>query len=236
MKRTSLLTAISAFTLTFFISSSAQATRAEAEFLRTVAEQYVLAQFPKNTDSLSKIEVEAAKLDERRDYGGKCEGYLTAELQGSRITRSSQVKITCSKPGSGYTVYVPVTVRRLVASVTAAANLPRSTVISPDMLKEGFVDENTNSQSAVNNPDELTGVKLKRDIKEGDQIKKGDFCMVCRGDPVNIEAVTSNLSLKASGEALSDGNLNDQVQVRNSKSKKVITATVTAAGTVRVRL
>ncbi len=219
-----------------FTAMPAKATRAEAEFLRTVAEQYVLAQFPQGQQGGARIDVKAARLDERRDYGGKCEGYLTAELQGSRITRSSQVKISCARPGAGYTIYVPVTVRRLIPSVTAAQNLPRSTVIGPGMLKEDYVDESTNSQAAVNDAQALQGVKLKRDIREGEQIRNGDFCMVCRGDPVNIEAVTSNLSLKAQGETLTDGNLNDQVQVRNSKSKKVITATVTGAGTVRVLL
>jgi flagella basal body P-ring formation protein FlgA len=215
---------------------AAHATRAEAEFLRTVAEQYVLAQFPNNQNQDFRIDVKAARLDERRDYGGKCEGYLTAELQGSRITRSSQVKITCSKPGAGYSIYVPVTVRKLIPSVTAAADLPRSTVITRDLIKEDYVDQSTNSQAAVNDPGALIGAKLKREVKAGDQFHSGDFCMVCRGDPVNIEAVTSNLSLKAQGEALTDGNLNDQIQVRNAKSKKVISATVTAAGTVRVLL
>ncbi|MGN0908909.1 MAG: flagellar basal body P-ring formation chaperone FlgA [Succinivibrio sp.] len=212
------------------------ATRAEADFLRTVAEQYVLAQFPAGQDGGARIDVKAARLDERRDYGGKCEGYLTAELNGSRITRSSQVKITCSKPGSAYTIYVPVTVRRLVPTVTAATNIPRSAVITQDMLRQDYVDESTNSQAAVNDAQALVGAKLKREVREGEQIRSGDFCMVCRGDPVNIEAVTSNLSLKAQGEALTDGNLNDQVQIRNSKSKKVIQATVTGAGTVRVLL
>ena len=236
MKSASLLIGLTAAAACAFMPASALATSAEAEFLRTVAEQYVLAQFPQGLQDGAKIDVKAARLDERRDYGGKCEGYLTAELQGSRITRSSQVKITCAKPGAGYTIYVPVTVRRLIPSITAATSLPRATVIGPGMLKEDYVDESTNSQAAINDAKVLEGAKLKRDIRQGEQIRNGDICMVCRGDPVNIEAVTSNLSLKAQGEALTDGNLNDQVQVRNSKSKKVITATVTASGTVRVLL
>ena len=230
-----ILTTVSAAAALCLSIPQAQATREEAQFLRTVAEQYMLAQFRDQGDG-SRIEVQAAGLDERRDYGGKCEGYLTAPLQGSRITRSSQVKISCKKPGHAFEVIVPVSVRRLIPSVTAARNLARSEIISADMLRETYVDDRTNSQAAVNDVRALTGVRLKRAIKEGEQIKSGDFCMVCRGDQVNLEAQTPYLSVKTKGEALSDGNLNDQVQVRNLKTRKVVTGFVTGAGSVKIAL
>lgn len=220
------------FLLAFAFNFPANATSEETEYLRHVAEQYMLAQFP--SDSQYKIEVKAGKLDERRSYGGHCDGYLMAEIPGSRITRSSLVRISCRDPKNTYTVTVPVTVRKLVPTVTAADNLRKQTVITPQMLREAYVDIDTNSATAVNDAGSLVGCKLKKDVKAGDQIKNGDFCMVCRGDEVNIEAVSGNLYLKTKGEALGDGNLNDQVQVRNSRSRKVVNATVTAAGTVRV--
>ena len=64
-----ILTTVSAAAALCLSIPQAQATREEAQFLRTVAEQYMLAQFRDQGDG-SRIEVQAAGLDARRDYGG----------------------------------------------------------------------------------------------------------------------------------------------------------------------
>lgn len=214
----------------------AVATSEEAEFLKHVAEQFVLAQFPDRDEGSYKVEVEAGRLDEKRDYGGKCQGYLTAELAGQKVIPGALVKIMCSKPDSRYSISVPVSVTILRPTLIASRPLPRGTVIDSSMLTETWVSEKINNPAAINDLQGLEGVKLKKDIKAGSQIKRNDFCMVCRGDMVTIEASTSNLSLKTSGQAVDDGNLNDTVQIRNSKSKKIVTAVVTGPGAVRVML
>ena len=60
--------------------------------------------------------------------------------------------------------------------------------------------------------------------------------MVCRGDNVTIEAQTANLAVKTQGIAMADGNLGDQIQVRNIKSRRLISAIVSSSGTVKVGL
>ena len=215
------------------LSDNALANREDAAFLKKAAEQYMLAQFPKEQSS-TKIEVKAGAIDESRDYGGKCEGYLTAQLQSRRITRNSQVKLSCTKPDKSWNVVVPVTIRRLVATVTAVTNIPRRSVIDQSMLEESYVDADVNSAAAINDLDALLGSRVKKDIKAGDQIKNGDFCMICRGDDITIQAQKGSLNVKTQGQALSDGNIGDQVQVRNTKSRKVVTGIVSAAGIVQV--
>lgn len=214
----------------------AAATPAEAEFLKHVAEQFVLAQFPDRNHGSYKVEVKAGKVDELRDYGGKCEGYLTAELAGQKVVPGAQVRIECSRPGAKFTVNVPVSVSILRPAVIAARPLPRGTVLDASMLQSTWVSEKLSNPAAVSDPQGLLGVKLKKDLKAGSQIRRSDFCMICRGDMVTIEAATSNLSLKTSGQAVDDGNLNDNVQIRNTKSKKIVTGVVTGPGTVRVLL
>lgn len=209
------------------------ATVQEAEFLRKVAEQYVLAQFQNRSDDI-RVQVEAGRLDERRDYGGKCEGYLTAQLRGNEIRSTSQVIISCDQPGNKYTLYIPVQVSILTPALVAARNLTKGNVISPDDLATVYIDENTNLTTAVSDPNILVGSRLKRDVRQGDQIRSNGFCVVCKNDKVNIVARSHGLSLKTSGLALQEGNINESIQVRNLKSEKVISAVVTAPGEVQV--
>lgn len=211
---------------------SAQATPEEANFLRHVAEQYILAQFPENTDK--KIEVEAGRLDDRRDYGGHCDGYLTAELRGSEIRSSSQVKITCTQPRNEYTLYIPVKVSLLTPALVASRPLGRGQMISPHDLKTIYINEAMSVPSAISDPNVLVGSRLKRDVKEGEQIRANTFCVVCKNDKISIIANSHGLSLKTSGQALEEGNINDTIRVRNLKSQKIIMGVVTSPGTVEV--
>ena len=187
----------------------------------------MLAQFQNRTDDI-KVEVEAGRLDERRNYGGRCEGYLTAQLRGNEIRSSSQVMISCSQPGNQYTLYIPVRVSVLTPALVAARNLTKGNVISPDDLKQVYLNENTNLTTAVSDPNVLVGSRLKRDVRQGEQIRSNGFCVVCKNDKVNIVAS------KTSGIALQEGNVNESIRVRNIKSDKVISAVVTAPGEVQV--
>lgn len=214
-------------------SAQTFATPQEAAFLRKVAEQYVLAQF-QNLDDNTKVSVEAAKIDERRDYGGKCEGYLTAELKGSEIKSTSQVKITCSKPGSQYTIFLPVKVQMLSPALVASRNLTRGSVIGPKDLKTIYLNDSTNLTTAVSDPNILVGSRLKRDVKNGEQIRSNAFCVVCKNDKVNIIAKSHGLALKTLGQALDEGNVNETIRIKNLKTNKVITAIVKAPGEVQV--
>ena len=73
--------------LFFIFPVTVNASHADAEFLTNVAKQYMLAQFPANSGD-KKYVVKVSKIDPNRNYGGKCTGYLTAELQNSEIKKS----------------------------------------------------------------------------------------------------------------------------------------------------
>lgn len=214
--------------------SVSQATPQEAEFLRTVAEQYILAQFQDQDYGDKKLEVKAGRLDERRSYGGRCTNYLTAELRGDEIKSTSQVKITCSDPKNPYTIYVPVKVSMLTPALVAARNLNRGAIIGSADLRVIYLNEDTNLSTAVSDPNILVGSRLKRDVKEGDQIRSNSFCVVCKNDKVSIVAKSHGLSLKTMGIALDDGGINQAIRVRNLKSQKIISATVSAPAEVQV--
>lgn len=227
---------LSTFLFLFFSFISlnlSNATPQEAAFLSNVAKQYMLAQFPNDTDDKKYI-VKAGKLDSSRDYGGKCTGFLTAELVNPNIKKSNIVKITCSRKEKPYSVNVPVNVSVFRKSLVASDNIPKGSLITDDLLEIEYVNENTNTASSITDKAMIIGAKSRKDIKAGDQIKISDFCVIAKGDLVTIEAVSKGLSIKTQGQALEEGKLNDLIQVRNTKTKKIIQAVVVAPGTVQV--
>jgi flagella basal body P-ring formation protein FlgA len=80
------------------------------------------------------------------------------------------------------------------------------------------------------------GAKAKKRIAQGRAINKTNFCLVCKGDFVTIIAASDGFSIKTQGMALSSGNVNDQIRVRNSRSNKVISPRVKNARQVIVNL
>ena len=60
--------------------------------------------------------------------------------------------------------------------------------------------------------------------------------MVCKGDNVTIYAKTRTLTIKTTGVALQDGNVGEQIRVRNQKSGKTISARVKDVESVEVNI
>jgi len=60
--------------------------------------------------------------------------------------------------------------------------------------------------------------------------------IISKGDEVMIVASTKLFSVKMKGKALSDGNLGQQIPVRNSKTKRIVRGTVIASGIIHVIL
>ena len=131
-------------------------------------------------------------------------------------------------------VNVPVTVNVARATTIASANIPKGTTITADLLEDSFVNESTNTSAVITDKSMILGSKARRDIRAGEQIKVSDFCVIAKGDIVTIVASTNNLEIKTQGQALEEGKVNDLIQVKNVKTKKVIQAVVTGPNTVKV--
>lgn len=218
----------------FSLFSKINAQENPSSYLQKVAEQYVLAVL-ENQKVNYKVSVKAYDIGTSRDYN-KCEGFLTAQLTSKEISNKTSVKIVCHKKDNEFTLYVPVKVTKLVKTVIAMQNLNRGSTIGPDDISEQYIDANDNLSSAVSDIKMLLGAKVKQNIKEGSQIKEGQFCTVCKGDKVTINASSKGLSLKTSGEALEDGIIGSNIKVKNGKTKKVIYATILDPNNVQINL
>lgn len=86
---------------------------------------------------------------------------------------------------------------------------------------------------------QMIGKSPRRPLEAGIPVRLGDLALpvlVHKGELVTIELTTASLELTAQGTALEDGAGGALVRIANTKSNRVIDATVTAPGTVTVRL
>lgn len=229
------LTALTLLFLSCAAHTLAYASEEEARFYESVAYNYVNAHF-KNLPADEKAVIRVDKVNPERSFGGRCEGYLTAEITGGELRNASTVKIVCSRPEAPFTLYVPVRITLLRATLVAARNLSAGSILSENDIRSEFLEQGRTISGAISLIDSLIGARVKREVREGEIFQGSNLCTVCKGDRVLIEAKSGNLSLKTSGEALEDGNAGETVRVRNLKTRKVILSTVTGAGEVTVIL
>lgn len=173
-----LLSAVLILFLSSFYVNESCATVSEADFLSNVAKQYMLAQFQEEKGK--RYEVSVGRVDAKKDYGGKCPGFLTARLQDGKIKKNNVVVINCARKDHPFTVNVPVNVTVLREVTVAKDNIPRGSVISEDLIDTVFIPETANTAATITDIRSIVGAKARKDIKAGEQLKKSDFCIVAK--------------------------------------------------------
>ena len=116
----------------------------------------------------------------------------------------------------------------------ASQNIAKGSIVDASVLEKNFINENLNTSGTVTDTQAIVGAKARRDIRAGEIINIDDFCIIAKGDLVNIVARSEGLEIKTQGQALEEGKLNDLIQVKNIKSKKVIQAQVIGPNLVQV--
>jgi flagella basal body P-ring formation protein FlgA len=131
---------------------------------------------------------------------------------------------------SGHLVFhvaVPVLNRAIAAGATIAADDLGTIKLRRDRL----------GADVASDPQQIIGKTPRRPLQTGEPIRLGDLerpVLVHKGELVTILLATANLQLTAQGKALEDGAKDALVHIANTKSDRVIDATVVATGTVSV--
>ncbi|MGL5668094.1 MAG: flagellar basal body P-ring formation chaperone FlgA, partial [Shewanella sp.] len=164
---------------------------------------------------------------------------IRVELASDReISRNNTVKVSCDTPDLTYPwqIFMSVRVDILFPVVVASETLAPGELISPTQVEIRYVDQNSLRGMQFSDTSQLTGVRVKRRVAKNFPIFANNLCFVCKNDSVSIYVRSSNFVLKTVGEALQDGNIGDQIRVKNSSSNKELDAIVTAIGEVEVRM
>ncbi|MGL4920325.1 MAG: flagellar basal body P-ring formation chaperone FlgA, partial [Plesiomonas shigelloides] len=104
------------------------------------------------------------------------------------------------------------------------------TVLQADDLNVVYKDVRQAQARIFDNVDELVGAKTIKPLNANAPISTAQICQVCKGDRVVLKAGKPGLSVVASGTALGNGTVGDTIQIRNSRSQRVINAVVSRVG------
>ena len=188
--------------------------------------------------SNAKVEISPQSLDTRLSPPA-CSSAIKAEIASDReVGRNNTVKISCDTPSLQYPwqIFISVRVDILYPVVVATQTLGPGDIISADQVKIEYIDQTNLRGQQFDDLDQVTGTRVKRRIASNQPIFNSNLCFVCKGDMVSIYARSANFEIKTIGEALTDGNLGDRIQIKNSKSHKTVEAKVINIGEVEVRM
>lgn len=186
----------------------------------------------------AKVEILPQTIDNRL-LPSQCSSPIHVELASEReISRNNTIKVSCDTPDLSYPwqIFMSVRVDILFPVVVASETLAPGELINPTQLEIRYVDQNSLRGMQFNDVNQLSGVRVKRRVAKNYPIFANNLCFVCKNDAVSIYVRSNNFVLKTLGEALQDGNIGDQIRVKNSSSNKELDAIVTAIGEVEVRM
>lgn len=113
--------------------------------------------------------------------------------------------------------------------IVASKSLDRNEEITLDKLAVEHRDVTCFADSYFKSKEEIQNKRAKKTIPKGRIVGADcleDIPLINRGDKVKIVAETGGIKIWASGTADQDGILGEKIKVRNSDSKKMITARV----------
>lgn len=185
-----------------------------------------------------RYEIQINRLDPRLRMP-LCDKELTATLE-SPVQPIGRVTLRVCCDGSGpWTVFVPGQVQLYREVVTALRPLKRDNVLSEMDVTLAERDVSLLNQGYLSSLQQAIGKKLTRPLLP-DQILAPMHVeqaeVIRRADHVIISARSGGINVRMPGEALSDGAMGEQINVRNLSSQRVIKARVTGPGQVEAAM
>lgn len=214
--------------------SSAQPNQPQGwQTLAEAAHDAVLAEFAQSND---RIEVELPAPDPRQQIP-VCAMPLETSLgrhngQGGRLS----VRVDC-RDQAPWARHVSVQVKVYRQVVVTTRNLARGELLGASDIALQEVDISQNRGLLLQELSAAQGLELRRNVSSGSALSSDMLnapLMVRRGDTVMLTAERAGVSIRQQGTALQDGEAGRQIQVRNTRSNRVVQAVVTGHGEASV--
>ena len=212
----------------------------DTKALTTGAERYLLSALKKEYPGVSpdNVKVTISSIDPRLRLAS-CEQGVNQSITSPRPYGGNvSLKVYCegNKP---WTIYIPAQVETFAKIAVASKSIPRGEILTDDDVELALMNTSQAGYGYVFDLKRVIGMELKRRLQVGMPVRISHVKspkVVKKGDKVVIEASLSGVSVVTNAEALSAGELGEQIQVRNSKSDRVVDALVVAPGRVKVAL
>lgn len=184
------------------------------------------------------LEVAVANLDSRLRLS-QCRSPLRQEIASARPYGSNlTVKVSCDTP-EPWAIYVPARIQTYAEVAVVVRALPRGAVLSADDVILKRMNTNQGGSGLIQELPQVIGQELKRRLDIGEPVRVSQLKapqVIRKGDRVLLEASTASISVVTTGTALANGQVGEQIKVRNEKSNRVVDAEVIAPGKARVAL
>lgn len=197
---------------------------------------YVMKNLQKSKDIEFSIQI--SPIDTRLKLTA-CELPLNA-FSASNLNLSTKfsVGVKCNgiKPWS---LYASVRVKKYSKLYSTAVPISRGEPITEKDIILVRRDISNLRQGFFNNKARLIGMLAKRNLRVGTIISAKHLVppvLVKKGDNVDIVVLSNTISIRMSGEAMSNGAKGQKIRVKNNSSKKIVNAIVTTANTVKIEL
>lgn len=204
----------------------------DAKYIEQLATSFLIEQYPSSEDE--KVLISVSSLDPRIEVKS-CEVPLLVNIPEKKNTRNVNLKISCNGKAP-WKIYLSAKIQITKAILVATSTINKGDMLNKNNVALNYLPVNQLRGDKLNDTSLVFGAKAKKRIAQGRAINKTSFCLVCKGDFVTIIAASDGFSIKTQGMALSSGNVNDQIRVRNSRSNKVISPRVKNARQVIVNL
>jgi len=182
------------------------------------------------------VRLRVSNLDPRLKLA-KCEDPIKFDIiRPAHRSRNVTVKTTCESV-KRWSIYVPLTIEIYDDVVVAARALTRGTIIETEDLQTRRINTASLPLGHVVDYTRLIGMELKRSTRNGSYLLLSSVeppRVINKGDAVVLEARHSALSVATKGTALNNGQVGEQIKVRNNRSDRVVDAMVTGPGRVTV--
>lgn len=156
-------------------------------------------------------------------------------LHGTNQIRSRVlVRAECSET---FVLHLPAVIEINQSVVVASTALSRQSILSPDQLETSAVNILASNRRYLSSLSEATGKVLTRSIRAGMPLTAGMLKtpdLISRGDNIVIVASRGELVVRMPGVAMATGGMNEQINVRNESSDRVVKGWIKGPGEVHV--
>ena len=205
------------------------------ETIQQTAEAFVRSQLPQID---GKYFLTASRLDGRLRLA-QCAQPLESFLQTpGALTGHTTVGVRCTSHNS-WTVYVQVALEQEISVVVLRRPLARrsridATDVELQVRRVPGIGSNFFSDLTI-----LEGRRLRRALPAGAAVTADALAsevLIKRGQQVTLLAANQGIQIRAQGQALGEGAVNDRIRVQNVNSLKIVEGVIADAATVRVDL
>jgi flagellar basal body P-ring formation protein FlgA len=215
-------------------AGAASANIQPLDSIQQAAEQFVRSQLP---DGKAKHYVSATSLDSRLRLK-QCDVPLEAFSNASDIAARVTVGVRCTA-AAPWTIYVPVTIEVEVPVLVLRRALARRARVMLTDVEPQVRRLPGSAANFITDIASLQGHRLKRALPAGTAITVDALTpdiLVRRGQQVTLIAAVGGIEIRAQGNALTEGGVQDRVRVQNVTSLKVVEGVVESDSVVRVGL